>query len=210
MGISRQTAAVSLPIGSYTADPESPGDPDAVPRAVHGGDPSYSVGHAMGASRHLRTSVGRRVVSAVLVVAFMGCVSACTSTPGGSTQAQRVGAGTVGSPTTSVATPSASTTTASTDVPPAPTRKPRSGTTPSRSGAPGSTSTTVAPATTSTSWAPPDVVGQSLAAAEQTLQAAGYSAAAHPWGGSCTTQNEIMQQVPPSGGEVQLYYCPAS
>lgn len=55
---------------------------------------------------------------------------------------------------------------------------------------------------------PPDVVGQSLTVAEQNLQAAGYGTAAHPWGGSCATPNQIMQQVPPSpDNEVQLYYC---
>jgi hypothetical protein len=50
-------------------------------------------------------------------------------------------------------------------------------------------------------------VGQSLAVAEQSLQAAGYGTAAHPWGGSCATPNRIMQQVPPSDDEVQLFYC---
>jgi hypothetical protein len=50
-------------------------------------------------------------------------------------------------------------------------------------------------------------VGQRLSAAEQKLAAAGYGTAAHPWGGSCTTPNAIMQQVPPAQDDVQLFYC---
>jgi hypothetical protein len=55
--------------------------------------------------------------------------------------------------------------------------------------------------------APPNVVGQSLSTAENQLGAAGYDTTAHPWGASCSTLNLVMQQVPPQGGTVQLFYC---
>ena len=42
---------------------------------------------------------------------------------------------------------------------------------------------------------------------EQQLQIAGYGTAAHPWAGSCSTPNLIMQQVPPVDDDVQLFYC---
>ncbi len=30
---------------------------------------------------------------------------------------------------------------------------------------------------------------------------------AQPWGGSCSTPGQVMQQVPPQGSTVQLFYC---
>ncbi|MFZ0249546.1 MAG: hypothetical protein WAL61_06340, partial [Acidimicrobiales bacterium] len=54
---------------------------------------------------------------------------------------------------------------------------------------------------------PPDVVGQDVTAAEQSLHSSGYSTAAHPWAASCSAMNVVMQQVPPRYDTVQLFYC---
>ena len=96
-------------------------------------------------------------------------------------------------PTTSAAGPGAASTTPTTTTSGA-------GSSPS-SGSNGSTQST------SGSGSPPNVVGLSLSSAENQLGAAGFSASAQPWGGSCSTPGQVMQQVPPQSGTVQLFYC---
>jgi hypothetical protein len=67
--------------------------------------------------------------------------------------------------------------------------------------------TSTAAPTTAAVGAPPNVVGQSLSTAENQLGAAGYSANAQPWDDSCSTPGQVIQQVPPQAGVVQLFYC---
>jgi PASTA domain len=165
---------------------------------------------------HIRTPCTQtrpRVLPVVAVCALLCSMSACAATPGISARPHGVGAGTVERPPTSVTIATTSTSTSTTIVAPlSPTGSPQEGKGQTRPGESGSatTTTTLAVPSTSTPGSPPDVVGQSLATAEENLQAAGLSTAAHPWGGSCSATNQVMQQVPPSNGEVQLYYCPGS
>jgi hypothetical protein len=94
-----------------------------------------------------------------------------------------------------------------------PTNGSGGGTTTTAAGGTQASVTTAPGATTSApahgpAVAPPNVVGQSQATAQGQLQAAGYDVAAHPWGGTCSTPGQVMQQVPPQDGTVQIYYCP--
>jgi hypothetical protein len=121
------------------------------------------------------------------LLALAGTAVACSSGPQVTAQQKRAVSGVLGAPTT---TSTPTTTPTSNAVGP--------GTSPSANSA----------GSSPTPGAPPNVVGQSLPIAENRLGAAGFSASARPWGGSCSTLNQVMQQVPPQGGTVQLFYCP--
>lgn len=136
----------------------------------------------------------------------LGCaLSACASTPHISAREKHSVAGIL-QPSTGSSAPTRGKPT-STTTRPKPSSTPGGGVTPSASSTPGTTPKTSAPAVVKPSGPPPNVVGQTLASGEQQLQAAGYGTAAHPWGGSCSAANQIMQQVPPEQDNVQLYYC---
>jgi hypothetical protein len=154
------------------------------------------------------------------LLALAGTAAACSSGPQVTAQQKRAVAGILQAPkgsaspsptrrtttkTTTTTTPSGTTPTSTSVGPGSSSSTPTSpasgaGTSPS-SGQAGSAPTTAAPG------APPNVVGQSLSAAENQLGAAGYGANAQPWGGSCSTPGQVMQQVPPQGGTVRLFYC---
>lgn len=134
------------------------------------------------------------------MVACACILSACSSGPKVSTEVQRPGASPQAHPTAS--TPSTSRTTLGSSAPGA-----VSGGHGSPPAVPGGSPTTTTSSASSGPGPAPNVVGQSLVAAEQRLAAAGYNTAAHPWGGSCSTPNAIMQQVPPAQGSIQLFYC---
>jgi hypothetical protein len=151
-------------------------------------------------------TVTRRAVPTVGALALAAALSACASTPSISVHKGSAPGTAKGSPTSVLTVGGSAPTTPAHSSPTVASSDPNA---PSGSGASPSTPTTTAPPTTSATGSVPDVVGQSLAAAEQALRAVGYSAAAHPWGGSCATPNQVMQQVPPADHEVQLYYCAA-
>src|ERR1700722_5569183 len=155
------------------------------------------------------------------LLALAGTAAACSSGPQVTAQQKRAVAGILNTPKDS-STSSAkhrtttktttSTTTASGATPTSPSVGPGTSSSQPTSTAPGAGSsppsgqagsapTTAAPAT------PPNVVGQSLSGAANQLGTAGYSADAQPWGGSCSTPGQVMQQVPPQGSTVQLFYC---
>jgi hypothetical protein len=150
------------------------------------------------------------------ILALAAVAAACSNGPQVSAQQKRAVAGILGSPTSSTAPSSGRKTTTTTS-----SLSASNTTTTTTSSAPSTTptSTSVGPGTTpspglngttpSTSppGTPPNVVGQSLATAQNLLGAAGYNTTAHPWGGSCSTANVVMQQVPPQSGTVALFYC---
>jgi hypothetical protein len=156
----------------------------------------------------------------VALLALAGTAAACSSGPQVTAQQKQAVAGilqapkgsTSPSPTRRRTTKTTTTTTASGATPTSTSVGPGSSSAPPTSNAPGAgTSRSSGQAgsapTTAAPGAPPNVVGQSLSTAENQLGTAGYSANAQPWGGSCTTAGQVMQQVPPQGSTVQLFYC---
>jgi hypothetical protein len=154
------------------------------------------------------------------LLALAGTAAACSSGPQVTVQQKRAVAGILNAPkdsstppathrrttkTTSTTTASGATPT-STSLGPGTSSSPPTSTAPGAGSSPSSGQAGSAP-TAAAPGAPPNVVGQSLSAAENQLGTAGYSADAQPWGGSCSTPGQVMQQVPAHSGTVQLFYC---
>jgi hypothetical protein len=152
------------------------------------------------------TMTRTRLIPVIGMFACACILGACSSDPTVSTDGEPPAAGPQTHPTTSPAVPTGSTP-SSTQAPPGPGPAAGHGSATGRPGTHASSAATTVPSASSPPAPAPNVLGQSLAAAEHKLAAAGYGTAAHPWGGSCTTPNAIMQQVPPAQGSVQLFYC---